>query len=681
MGRVHRLLHPAAAALAVILFADGATAQVKSAKSNVWKALEAGVTQEIRVMGSSMSQTSKSSWPGELQKQLNEQLPGEALVMESGTANGQTSRTGRFDVLPGVIDREPDAIIMEYAFTDSRGSKGVPLEEHITNMTAMVDAIRDALPSTEVFIYETGRLSYQTDEDTPMLLTYYEATRGVATDRGTYLFQTSAKFTTIMEQMVEEGRPEDWTLYVYDSHHPTQKAAVEIIVPEMLSVMQGLGSAPLEPSVALSVQSLAGRSFYVGDTAHIQWYYDPARVPSVELLLSVDGGQNFAPMLSSPLQASSYLWPIPAELGGTATVTEQAVVKVRGTGGSHEDVTGRFTILPATDKEPLTLHALSKKVYSVSDTLHVSWAKDPNRVDGVEVELSVDGGQTWLALNTDAISDVTTFAWPIPAVYQGVSVLSGQAVVRVQDYDKKYQSVSALFAIHGPPHIVDDADPGVEIVGYWERNGKYPNGYNGQYLDDKREGRGEKSVTYSYTIPAEGTYAVYAWTPYAGTGIEDETPTIIIAGDGSHTVPMDMKRITEWQLLGEYPYESGFEAKVTITNDVSGGGTVVADAIKWEMTSGDASTAIGPGGRSATPWNLAKGRQRVWYGNGGLHFDSPRGVRTVRVYDSAGRLLGRPERVRDGALRVHTGPLAPGVYTAVVEQGRTVARTHLIVAE
>jgi hypothetical protein len=490
---------------------------------------------------------------------------------------------------------------------------------------------------------------------------------------GTYLFQTAEKFTTVRDQLVQEGRPEDWIQYVYDSHHPTQKAAVEIIVPEMLSVMEGLGSAPLEPSVALSVQSMAGRSFYVGDTVQIQWYYDPARIPSVSLQLSVDGGQSYPAALVSSLSASAFLWPIPATAGAVSTVGENAVVKVESSDGSHADITGTFTILPATDKDPLTLEPLAHDLYHVGETLELAWSKDVNRVAGVEASLSLDGGANWHALNSSAI-EATTFSWPIPATLDGAAILSSQALVKIQDYDKKYESYSELFVIHGPPHIIDDADPVVEVVGTWSRDAKYKNGYNGSYLDDDREARGEKTVTYPYTAPGEGTYALYAWTPYAGTGVPDYAPATVVASDGSHAVSIRIKKRTEWQHLGDFPLNEGFRSTVTIVNDV-GGGTVVADAIKWEMVSGDVSTRTARRAGKAAPWRgpafSAACRKDF------LHLRHSRGIDRVHITTSDGRAVARYAGDGDRTMRIPVTHLPAGVY--VVSTGRGPAGARALV--
>ncbi len=663
------------AAIAGLCLAAAVMAQVKTDKSNLWKKLEAGEHCVVKVMGSSMSQTSKSSWPGELESQINALVTGNVSIEEAGTANGQTSATGRFDRLGGVLDAAPEAVIMEYAFTDSRGSKGVSLEEHVVNMTAMVTELRHKVPGIEIFIYETGRVSYTTEENTPMLLDYYAATKQVAADMSTYLFQTANKFTIVRERLIADGQKDMWVEYVYDSHHPTQKAAVEIIVPEMLSVMRGLGSAPLEPTVALSMQSLTGRSVYVADTMQLQWYYDPARISAVDVQLSVDGGQSYHSILSAPIAASSYLWAPPAVIGGTSAVTEQAQIKVRAVDGDHEDVSGVFTILPATDKPALTLNALAHDVYRVGETLSISWEKDPNRVEGVEVSLSLDGGRDWHPLNGDAVN-VTAFSWPIGATIEGEGILTDQAIVKIKAYSGTAESLSERFAIHGAPYVIDDQDDGVAIIGDWSIEGKYPNGYNGTYLDDDREGRGQKSVTYSFTPPAAGTYAVYAWTPYAGTGVPDEAPAIITASDGSHSVGIRIKKVSEWQLLGKYPGQAGSPITVMITNDVSVGGTIIADAVKFEMTAGDASTGVSSGMTKITTKPLSM-RLRAHT----LTVAAADAIHSIQVFDAAGRQALCSGGAARASVCVDISSLAAGTYVARIVHGMAIGQKRFILRE
>jgi hypothetical protein len=375
----------------------------------------------------------------------------------------------------------------------------------------------------------------------------------------------------------------------------------------------------------------------------------------------VDGGQSYHSVIPSPVAASSILWAPPETVGGASAVSDQAIIKIRSSDGAHEDLSGQFTILPATDRAAIVIDEVAQ-TYRVGETLTVSWEKDPNRVEGVEVSLSVDGGRTYYALHKEAVN-ASSFDWTIPASIDGEGVLTSQAVIKVKAYSGTDESISSAFAIHGTPYIVDDQDPGAEIVGDWSLEARYPNGYNGAYLDDDRTGRGEKRVIYSYTPPATGAFAVYAWTPYAGTGIEDETPATITASDGDHEVAVHMKRITQWQYLGEYSGQAGVPMKVTITNNVSGGGTVVADAVKWEMTSGDATVGLLDNQRERAAAHPVTASPAITCANGVATISGAPPAAPLRLYDCAGRLRLRARAGKTGQARIDLRRLAPGAYT------------------
>jgi|GEM_PF-2131074 len=96
---------------------------------------------------------------------------------------------------------------------------------------------------------------------------------------------------------------------------------------------------------------LAGQTLTVGSTVMITWKDTPARLSSLRIMLSTDGGKSFGDMLTgsiSDLSQTSYSWVIGSEPGGTfAYPSSSCVLKIVDyVENNYYDVTGIFTVNP-----------------------------------------------------------------------------------------------------------------------------------------------------------------------------------------------------------------------------------------------------------------------------------------------------------------------------------------------
>lgn len=434
-----------AAALMGSTTAEGARTGLAVGPSQLWQDMRAGQRRTIAIMGSSMSQTRDSYWPSELGKQLGSGYGCSAAIREDGTKAAFTSAMGR-NAVPTVIALQPDAVIMEYAYTDCSPTAGIPIDKHRKFMGEIIDSLRAGIAGVEIFVYETGQLGRSEIKSRPALADYYAASRQVAEAKGTYFIPTYGRFMAIYDSLAARGQLSKWTQWVYDGHHPTLQAALEIIVPRMIAVISGKPGSQHDPSVALSVQSLEGRAFYVGADIELSWYRDPDRVEGVRLQFSADGGKSFESITEGSLSATEYVWTIPSTLGGTSTITDQAVVRVRDVGGSHQSETGTFRILPSTTTPAISVESLAGKRYRVGETVPVRWNFDPNRVQSVQVLVSFDDGKIRQPL-TDKSLTTEHFDWVIPAEVDGAPAVGEHIRIIVADYNDKYEASSGTFAI------------------------------------------------------------------------------------------------------------------------------------------------------------------------------------------------------------------------------------------
>lgn len=148
--------------------------------------------------------------------------------------------------------------------------------------------------------------------------------------------------------------------------------------------------------------------------------------------------------------------------------------------------------------------------------------------------------------------------------------------------------------------LVDDADSsGVLVNGSWTSSTSGENYFGLDYLHDGNTGSTvPKSVTFTPTLPAAGSYNVYArWT--SGSNRATNTPVTVTSNAG--TTPLVLNQQINgggWYLLGTYDFAAGSSGSVLISNTAANG-YVIADAVAFIATSSAQPPAI-PAGVTST---------------------------------------------------------------------------------
>jgi hypothetical protein len=180
-------------------------------------------------------------------------------------------------------------------------------------------------------------------------------------------------------------------------------------------------------------------------------------------------------------------------------------------------------------------------------------------------EVSGDG---IYSCKTTVLADTTPGSYSLPVeVTDADGTGTNEVILEVFDPDKV---------------IVDNPDATVDPEGDWSTLSGHGDGY-GDDLRYKAGGTGSATVTWTPDIPGTGNFNVYAWWIGGGSRATNAPYTINYDG-GSETVRVNQKATTgQWNLLGTYDFAAGTSGSVVLSDGPDADGTVVGDAIKWEL--------------------------------------------------------------------------------------------------
>jgi hypothetical protein len=131
--------------------------------------------------------------------------------------------------------------------------------------------------------------------------------------------------------------------------------------------------------------------------------------------------------------------------------------------------------------------------------------------------------------------------------------------------------------------ILDQGGPGTANSGIsgWTA-GANAGGWNGDYWHDQSTGKGTKWVSYTPTLPTNGTYEVYAWWVESSNRATN-TPYDVLHAAGTTRVLVNQKVSSGgWFKLLTTNFNAGTSSSVTIRNDGTLAGTYcIADGIRF----------------------------------------------------------------------------------------------------
>jgi hypothetical protein len=140
------------------------------------------------------------------------------------------------------------------------------------------------------------------------------------------------------------------------------------------------------------------------------------------------------------------------------------------------------------------------------------------------------------------------------------------------------------------PGIVVDETSAV-LVGRWQYSTHTPPYVGLGYLHDMKEGKGEKSVTFTPDLPRDGRYEVRIAHCY-NVRRATNTPVTIHHADGETTVRINQQEAPEhgklFRTLGTFRFAAGRGGWVRVSNDGTAADKVaIADAVQFLAEDGE----------------------------------------------------------------------------------------------
>lgn len=139
--------------------------------------------------------------------------------------------------------------------------------------------------------------------------------------------------------------------------------------------------------------------------------------------------------------------------------------------------------------------------------------------------------------------------------------------------------------------VVDDAE--AQRIGFWKASVHQPLFVGVGYIHDDKQGKGEKSVTFTPDLPREGEYEVQlAYTAVKGRATN--VPVTIRHAGGEATVTVNQEETPSieklFRPLGKYRFAAGKQGAVVVSN-AGTTGYVIVDAVRW-VPLGDTKEAM-----------------------------------------------------------------------------------------
>ena len=142
--------------------------------------------------------------------------------------------------------------------------------------------------------------------------------------------------------------------------------------------------------------------------------------------------------------------------------------------------------------------------------------------------------------------------------------------------------------------ILDQGGSGTGSSGGWTA-GANAGGWNADYWHDGASGKGTKWVSYTPTLPTNGTYEVYLWWVEASNRATN-TPVDVIHAAGTNRVLVNQKVSSGgWFKIMTTNFNAGTGGKVIIRNDNTAAGTYcIADGVRFLGIGGAAVPPLPP---------------------------------------------------------------------------------------
>lgn len=210
-------------------------------KSRLVSNLEAGRKQTVVAYGTSL--TAGGAWVEQLSAELGRRFPGQVTVINSGQG-GQYSGWGVSNLQSRVLDKQPDAVFIEFSINDAYLPYSTTVAQARSNLETMADRILASKASCEIILMAMNPPIREHLAQRPKIEVYNQMYREVAAQRHFLLIDHYPNWQKILKT-----EPQRFNRYVPDGIHPNAEGCQAVITP---SILHALGMEPAAVDVGLS---------------------------------------------------------------------------------------------------------------------------------------------------------------------------------------------------------------------------------------------------------------------------------------------------------------------------------------------------------------------------------------------------------------------------------------------
>jgi acyl-CoA thioesterase I len=188
--------------------------------------LNAGKSQIVVAYGTSL--TAGGAWVDQLQQALDKKFPGLVKVINSG-GDSMWSKWGMENLDERVIQKAPDAVIIEFAINDAFLQYQTSTDDCRRNLVGMIDRILTARLKCQIILMTMNPPVGVHLKRRPKIESYYEVYRQVAKERRLLLIDHYRNWADLLKRDEVTFKK-----YVPDGVHPNALGCEKIILPQLL---------------------------------------------------------------------------------------------------------------------------------------------------------------------------------------------------------------------------------------------------------------------------------------------------------------------------------------------------------------------------------------------------------------------------------------------------------------
>lgn len=200
-------------------------------QSQLIRNLDKGKSQRIVVYGTSLS-ARPDGWPAMLSDSLNAEYPGKVEVINSAKG-AMWSTWGVENLQKRVLDKQPDAVLIEFGMNDAYLPYRTSLKASRLNLEYMIDRIKEMYPTCEIILQVMNMPIREHKEQRPLVDDYYDMYRKVARKRKLLLIDHYEYWLPILEKGEQE-----FLKWAPDGIHPEEPAWQTYTVPYILKSLK-----------------------------------------------------------------------------------------------------------------------------------------------------------------------------------------------------------------------------------------------------------------------------------------------------------------------------------------------------------------------------------------------------------------------------------------------------------